>query len=118
MKNDKPLLLVVDDEPDMLSSLIALLRREFELLTAESGEEALEILATHTVHVLMTDQRHAGNDRIGIAEESLPAEPLAGARPLYGLRRHQIGDRRCQYGQALPVRHQTLGTRSISGIVA
>jgi DNA-binding NtrC family response regulator len=50
-------ILVVDDEPDILFSLKALLRREFEVHTAESGAQALEILRQHPVHVIMTDQR-------------------------------------------------------------
>lgn len=49
--------LLVDDEPEILQSLLGLLRREFELHTAESGEQALEILRQHDIHVIMTDQR-------------------------------------------------------------
>jgi len=54
---DKHPILLVDDEPEILFSLKALLRREFELHTAESGHEALEILQRHAIHVVMTDQR-------------------------------------------------------------
>jgi DNA-binding NtrC family response regulator len=50
-------ILLVDDEPEILFSLQGLLRREFELHTASSGKEALEILARHPIHVVMTDQR-------------------------------------------------------------
>jgi response regulator RpfG family c-di-GMP phosphodiesterase len=50
-------ILLVDDEPEILFSLKGLLRREFELHTAESGDEALEILDKHEIHVVMTDQR-------------------------------------------------------------
>jgi response regulator RpfG family c-di-GMP phosphodiesterase len=53
----KHAILLVDDEPEILFSLKGLLRREFELYTAESGQEALEILAQHAIHVIMTDQR-------------------------------------------------------------
>ena len=54
--NKHPILLV-DDEPEILYSLKGLLRREFELHTAESGHEALEILTRHAIHVIVTDQR-------------------------------------------------------------
>jgi DNA-binding NtrC family response regulator len=54
---DKHPILLVDDEPEMLFSLRGLLRRDFELYTAQSGPEALEILKRHPVHVIMTDQR-------------------------------------------------------------
>jgi DNA-binding NtrC family response regulator len=50
-------ILLVDDEPEILFSLRALLRRDFEVHTAESGAQALEVLRQHPVHVIMTDQR-------------------------------------------------------------
>ena len=50
-------ILVVDDEPDILFSLRALLRRDFEVHTAEGGAQALEVLRRHPVHLIMTDQR-------------------------------------------------------------
>src|SRR5438093_1441244 len=53
-------ILVVDDEAEILFSLRGLLRREFEVHTAESGPEALEILRRQSVHVIMTDQRMPG----------------------------------------------------------
>ena len=56
----KPPILIVDDEPDVLFSLKGLLRHEFQLHTAESGDEALQILREHPIHVIMTDQRMPG----------------------------------------------------------
>ena len=53
----KPPILVVDDEPDILFSLEALLRRNFETFTAQTGAKALELLQLHSVQVIMTDQR-------------------------------------------------------------
>jgi DNA-binding NtrC family response regulator len=53
----KPPILLVDDEPEILFSLQGLLRREFQLYTASSGQEAIEILQEHRIHVVMTDQR-------------------------------------------------------------
>lgn len=50
-------ILVVDDEPEILFSLRGLLRREFEVQTAESAQEAMEILQQQPIHVVMTDQR-------------------------------------------------------------
>jgi DNA-binding NtrC family response regulator len=57
MTETKHSVLLVDDEPEILFSLRGLLRRDFELHTAQSGAEALEILRQHPVHVIMTDQR-------------------------------------------------------------
>ena len=54
-------LLLVDDEPNVLSSLTRLLRREnYRILTATGGEEGLALLAEHKVGVIITDQRMPG----------------------------------------------------------
>ena len=50
-------ILLVDDEPEILFSLRGLLRKEFDLHTANSGAEALEVLRRHPVQVIMSDQR-------------------------------------------------------------
>ena len=51
-------LLLVDDEPSMLSALKRLLRREgYHILCAESAAQGLEMLATHLVQVIISDQR-------------------------------------------------------------
>jgi DNA-binding NtrC family response regulator len=57
MTATKHAVLLVDDEPEILFSLRGLLRREFDLYTAQGGAEALEVLRQHPVHVIMTDQR-------------------------------------------------------------
>ena len=54
-------LLLVDDEPAILTSLTRSLRQEgYTLLTASSGEEALELLARQPVGVILSDQRMPG----------------------------------------------------------
>ncbi len=51
-------LLLVDDEPDVSKSLSRLLRRDkYEIFTATSGEEALEVLQQHPIKVVISDQR-------------------------------------------------------------
>lgn len=51
-------LLLVDDEENILSSLRRLLRRDgYRILTANGGQAGLEILATETVDVIVSDQR-------------------------------------------------------------
>ena len=50
-------ILLVDDESEILFSLRGLLRTEFDVHTAESGAEALEVLSRQSVHAIMTDQR-------------------------------------------------------------
>lgn len=55
--SDKVLLLV-DDEPNILRALTRLLRRDgYRILTADTPEEALVLLAQHPVQVIVSDQR-------------------------------------------------------------
>lgn len=55
---EKPRLLCVDDEPFILSSLTRLLRSEYEVITAESGMAALEIMIRMPgIGVALVDQR-------------------------------------------------------------
>lgn len=54
-------LLLVDDEPNILASLKRLLRRDgYHILTANGGQEGLDVLAGHTVDVIVSDQRMPG----------------------------------------------------------
>ena len=54
----KPKMLVVDDEPDNLDLLYRTFRRDFEVLRADSGVNALSILSTEgEVAVIISDQR-------------------------------------------------------------
>lgn len=54
----KPKMLVVDDEPDNLDLLYRTFRRTFQVLKAESGIQALEILSEEgEVAVIISDQR-------------------------------------------------------------
>jgi EAL domain-containing protein (putative c-di-GMP-specific phosphodiesterase class I)/CheY-like chemotaxis protein len=56
-------LLLVDDEPNVLSSLKRLLHREgYRILTAEHGREALELLASNDIGVVISDARMPGMD--------------------------------------------------------
>ena len=49
--------LYVDDEVNNLNSFRAALRRHYNVFTATSGEEALGILKSSDIHVVVTDQR-------------------------------------------------------------
>jgi len=56
--NNKPKILVVDDEPDNLDLLYRTFYREFKVLRAENGPAALEILSNEgDVAVIISDQR-------------------------------------------------------------
>lgn len=58
LTRQKPRLLVVDDEPDNLDLLYRTFRREYQVLRAESGRRALEMLEDNgEVAVIISDQR-------------------------------------------------------------
>ncbi len=49
--------LYVDDEENNLNSFRAALRRNYNIFTALSGEEGMDILSKNDIHVVVTDQR-------------------------------------------------------------
>ncbi len=53
----RPLILFVDDEPDVVDILARTFERRYEVLTATSGTEALELLKERPVDLLVTDQK-------------------------------------------------------------
>ena len=61
MAKKKVTLLCVDDEASILGALKRLFRRDgYNVLTAEGGEQGLEILREHEVNVIISDQRMPG----------------------------------------------------------
>ncbi|HZI20403.1 MAG TPA: HD domain-containing phosphohydrolase [Pyrinomonadaceae bacterium] len=53
-------IMVVDDEPANLRLLERLFRRDYQVVAASSGAEALRLLEQHDVALLITDQRMPG----------------------------------------------------------
>jgi len=53
----RPTLLFVDDEADVVDLLGQLFRRSYDVITARSGAEALEMLRTRRIDLLVTDQK-------------------------------------------------------------
>lgn len=54
------LILCVDDEPNILRSLKWLLNKEFEVKTANGGQQALNLIKEHDFDVVISDQRMPG----------------------------------------------------------
>ena len=73
--NDPIKILVVDDVPQNLAAIEAVLARPgLELLKARSGEEALELLLVHHVALALMDVRMPGMDGFELAELMRGAE--------------------------------------------
>jgi CheY-like chemotaxis protein len=69
-------ILCVDDEPNVLNALKRLLRREnYDIMTATSGREGLEILSRGGVQLVLCDQRMpemTGNEFLEVVRERHP----------------------------------------------
>ena len=73
---NKPTVLVIDDEADILDLLYRTLHREFQVLRANNGPEALDILARDpNVAVIISDQRMplmSGTEFLSLTAEQYP----------------------------------------------
>jgi len=71
-----PVILLVDDEASILSSLKRLFRPHgYKILTAESGAQGLELMATETVDLVISDMRMpgmTGAQFLALAKERFP----------------------------------------------
>lgn len=68
-------ILYVDDEPQNLISFKATFRREYTIYTATGGQEGMEILRQHHVHLIITDQRMPGMTGVQFLEKTLKEYP-------------------------------------------
>jgi len=55
LKNKKPIILIVDDKPENLSVLFSLLNELYEVLAAESGVVALDIIRSSKPDLILLD---------------------------------------------------------------
>ncbi|HEV7681330.1 MAG TPA: HD domain-containing phosphohydrolase [Pyrinomonadaceae bacterium] len=68
-------LLIVDDELANLRLLERLFSRDYECLTASSGEEAVRLLEQHDVAILLSDQRMPGMTGIDLLRHTARLRP-------------------------------------------
>lgn len=74
--SNRATILFVDDEPHIVATLKSLFRAKYEVHTATTGAEALEIVRRTPVHVIVTDQRMpemAGIDLLRQVKEIAPS---------------------------------------------
>lgn len=70
-----PILLIVDDEIQVTAAIADQLRRQCRVVTASRGEEALRLLESHDVSVIVSDQRMpemSGSEFLKRASERYP----------------------------------------------
>ena len=72
----RPVILIVDDEPGNLGAFSRSFRKEFEVVTADSGAAAIQAMQTHAVDVVITDYTMPnmnGIDVLHVVAEQWPA---------------------------------------------
>jgi len=68
-------LLLVDDEPANLQKLRRTFQNDYRVLTADSGESALQLLEEQAVSAIITDQRMPGLTGVDLLRRSLDIQP-------------------------------------------
>ena len=68
-------ILYIDDETNNLIAFKANFRRDYEIHTAETTNEALDILKKTKVHIIITDQRMPGKNGVEFLQEIIPEFP-------------------------------------------
>lgn len=75
IRSVKPVFLLVDDKPENLLALEALLRRDdLEIVTAQSGQEALELVLRHDIGLAIIDVQMPEMNGLELAELMRGAE--------------------------------------------
>lgn len=82
----KPVILIVDDEKNAREGLSRALQRTHEVLLAENGQRALDILRSRTVDIMLSDVRMPGMDGLTLLQRALaqPHPPIAIMLTAYG----------------------------------
>ncbi len=73
--SDKPSLLAVDDEPDILDFLERVFRRQYRVLRAADAEQAEALMAQEAPRVLVSDQRMPGRSGLELLERVSRSHP-------------------------------------------
>jgi two-component system phosphate regulon response regulator PhoB len=78
MTESKPLILIVEDEPDIRNMLVLLIKSAgFETIAASSGEEGLELIRTHKPILMTLDRMLPGIDGIEVCRRIRADESIA-----------------------------------------
>ena len=71
-------LLIVDDDPRILSALRRALRRDpYEIFTAETTDEAVRVLETEPIDIVLSDHMMPGTTGVQLLEKAAALRPSA-----------------------------------------
>jgi len=68
-------ILCIDDEQDIVDALFRLLRKDYEVLTATSGSEGLQILKDNEVSLIISDQKMPEMNGVETLKRSIEINP-------------------------------------------
>jgi DNA-binding NtrC family response regulator len=71
----KPVILIVDDEKNSREGLARALQRNYQVLLADHGQRALDILGAQPVDILLSDVRMPGMDGLTLLQRALARTP-------------------------------------------
>ncbi len=71
----KPRVLFVDDEPRILTTMRMMFRGHYDVLIADSGAQALELLKSNPIDVIVSDQRMPGMTGIELLRQARELNP-------------------------------------------
>ncbi|MFH1542844.1 MAG: sigma-54 dependent transcriptional regulator, partial [bacterium] len=64
-----PIILAIDDEVDMLETYRSILKKKYQIITASSGKEALTLLQTEQINLVLLDMRLPKMDGLTILKK-------------------------------------------------
>lgn len=68
-------ILYVDDETNNLTAFVATFRRQFNVFTATSGREGMDIMRHNNIQIVITDQRMPEMTGVQFLESIIPEYP-------------------------------------------
>lgn len=71
----KPTILIVDDEKNTREGLARALRRNYNVLLAEHGARAIQLLQENSVDIMLSDVRMPGMDGLALMQRALARTP-------------------------------------------
>jgi DNA-binding NtrC family response regulator len=76
MHLSRPSILIVDDEPNVLMTVNAILEQEgYATMAVPTGAAAIEAIQQHHYDVVLTDLKMPGVDRLGVLEAVRKSSP-------------------------------------------
>lgn len=75
MDKEKSNILYVDDEANNLTAFVATFRRHFNVFTATSGREGIDIMRHNNIQIVITDQRMPEMTGVQFLESIIPEYP-------------------------------------------